>query len=276
MIVSIISAILIGIAIFIFLTKAIDWIKQKQQEMSKAKKPNLANRFLKLSPKHQMIVIMSIAFLIVFIVSQKIVFAIIASAAVAYFKWSSQKKKEKKLAALIDSQVIESLTTIKAAILAGQSLQNAIVVTTNDLKEPIKSDFERISNELIMGMDFDTVLIEASKKARSKEFRFMIDTINLSKDTGASLSGIFDRIIESTTQRIVLQGKVTALTSQGKLSGTVVSFIPFVVLALMYLMQPDMVKVLFNTLIGNILLLLVVVMVVVGSFVIRKISEVEL
>jgi tight adherence protein B len=276
MLISIISSIILGIAAFTFIYGTVKWLDMKQKEAVQAKKGSFKDRFLSLPPKRQAFIIMLIIFLAVLLISSKVVFAIIASAAFMYFQWNSQKKKNKKLAALIDNQVIEALTTIKSAILAGQSLQNAIITTSHELKEPIKSDFERISDELILGVDFDIVLLSASQKARSKEFRFMIDTIRLSKDTGASLSGIFDRIIESTTQRITLQGKVASLTAQGKLSGSVVSFIPFVVLFLMYFMQPELVKVLFNTLLGNILLLIVVIMIVIGSFIIRKMTEVEL
>ncbi|MDR3243349.1 MAG: hypothetical protein LBT79_01230, partial [Elusimicrobiota bacterium] len=195
MLVSIISSIILGIAVFMFIQGTIKWLDVKQKEAVQAKKGSFKDRFLSLPPKRQMFIIVLVIFLIVLLISSKIIFAVIASAAFAYFQWNSQKKKDKKLSTLIDSQVIESLTTIKSAILAGQSLQNAIITTAHELKEPIKSDFERISDELVLGVDFDIVLLSASQKARSKEFRFMIDTIRLSKDTGASLSGIFDRII---------------------------------------------------------------------------------
>jgi tight adherence protein B len=247
-----------------------------QKSLEAKKRVSIKDRFLNLPPARRRIIIALLVFLIVFLISTNFIFALVASALFLYFDWNSRKKKDKKTAALIDSQVIESLTTIKSSILAGQSLQNAIVATANDLKEPIRSDFVQIADELVLGVDFDMVLLSAAKRAKSKEFRFMIDTIRLSKDTGASLSGIFDRIIDSTSQRVTMRGKVTALTAQGRMSGTIVSFIPFVVILIMYLMQPDMMKVLFTTFLGNLLLLVVVIMIVIGSLVIRKMTEVEL
>jgi tight adherence protein B len=102
-----------------------------------------------------------------------------------------------------------------------------------------------------------------------------MDTLKIAKDSGASLAGIFDRIIDAASQRVAAQAKVTALTAQGRMSGNIVSVIPFVVVAMMYAIEPDMMKSLFTTFAGNILLLITVIMVLIGSFVIRKITEID-
>ncbi|MDR3049892.1 MAG: type II secretion system F family protein [Elusimicrobiota bacterium] len=272
--ITIILSIVFGAAVFLFLYSIIKWSSQRAKESQE--RGSLKSRFLNLPPARRRTALTLFIFFTVFIVFTNFIFAAISSALYLFFDWNSRKKKDKQTAALIDSQVIESLTTIKSAVLAGQSLQNAIVMTSQELKEPIKRDFVQIADELVLGVDFDVVLAGASQRSKSKEFKFMIDTIRLSKDTGASLSGIFDRIIDSASQRIAMQGKVTALTAQGKMSGTVVSIIPFVIIGIMYLMQPDMTKILFTTVLGNLLLLIIVVMIVIGSLVIRKMTEVEL
>ncbi|MDR3244698.1 MAG: type II secretion system F family protein, partial [Elusimicrobiota bacterium] len=228
-------------------------------------------------PKSRQKLLISIAvFMMIFVFCQNIIFALMGLGLYIYAAWNIENKKKKKLSSLIDSQVIESLTIIKNAVLAGQSLQNAITTASQELQEPIKSEFGRISDELSFGVDFNQVLSNASQRAKSKEFQFMIDTIMISKDTGASLSGIFDRIIKSASQRINIQNKTAALTAQGKMSGTIVSLIPFLIIFIMYIMQPDMISVLFTTFAGNVLLLLVMIMILTGSFVIRKLTEIDI
>ena len=103
----------------------------------------------------------------------------------------------------------------------------------------------------------------------------MLNTIEISKDTGASLRDIFEQIIELVYKRIAAKSKIDALTSQGKLSGNIVSLVPFVIIFMMYLIEPDMIQPLFVTTSGNILLLIVVFMVTLGSFVIRKMTEID-
>jgi tight adherence protein B len=242
----------------------------------KGHRPSFKEQYAKLPPKRQRLVIAMIIFLSAFIILGNMIFAMIASCLYIYADWNIKDKKAKKLASLIDLQVIESLSIIKSSVLAGQSLQNAISVAAEELKEPIKSEFIHISEELALGMDFEKVLCSASDRAKSKEFKFMMDAIMLSKDSGASLSGIFEKIINSATQRISIKNKTNALSAQGKLSGTIVSCIPFLIIFIMYIMQPDMIGVLFTTIAGNILLLIVIIMILTGSFVIRKLTEIDL
>jgi tight adherence protein B len=229
----------------------------------------------KLSKNKKRLLISFIVFFICIVFLQNIIFALILSILYCYFDWYVQDKKVRKKSTLIDKQVIEALNIIKNTVRSGQSLQNAIVTAKNELKYPIKSEFEKISEKLVFGAGFDKVLEESSKTAISKEFKLMIDVIRLSKDSGASLTDIFDRISDSTVQRINVQSKISALTAQGRMSGNIVSFIPFVVIFMMYIIESEMMECLFVTLAGNILLLTVVVMVVTGSFVIRKMTEID-
>ncbi len=59
------------------------------------------------------------------------------------------------------------------------------------------------------------------------------------------------------------------------MSENIVSIIPFIVLFMMYAIESDMMKSLFVTLPGNILLLVEALMVLAGLFVIRKMTEID-
>jgi tight adherence protein B len=230
----------------------------------------------KLSQNKKRFLISFIIFICVGVLSQNIIFALIFCVLYCYFDWHIQDKNKRKRLALVDQQVMEALNIIKSSVMSGQSLQNAFIVAKNELKYPIKNEFIRISDKLAFGMNFDKVLEETSKNIVSKEFKFMIDIIRASKDTGGSLGSIFDRILDTVVQITNIQSQITALTAQGRMSGNIVSIIPFVVIFIMYTIEPEIIESLFVTLIGNILLLIVVVMVLSGSFIIRKMTEIEL
>ncbi|MDR3071256.1 MAG: type II secretion system F family protein [Endomicrobium sp.] len=238
------------------------------------KKRNFFN-FKNLSVKTKTLIISLIVFLFLLILIRNIIFVLIFYILYLYFNWYIKDKNERRYANLLDQQVIEALTVIKNIVQVGQSLQNAMIIAKHELKEPIKFEFEQISNSLSLGMDFGKVLEEISQKTKSKEFKLMLDTIRISKDTGASLKDIFDRIVDSTSKRITMQSKISTLTAQGRMSGNIVSAVPFIIIVMMYIIEPDMVKPLFATLSGNILLLIVVVMVLAGSFVMRKMMEID-
>ncbi|MDR3112749.1 MAG: type II secretion system F family protein [Endomicrobium sp.] len=264
-------------ALFFFVFCVVQTIKNKKTAQAKALQngEKKKTQFKDLPPFRKRLIIALIVFFTAALILQNIIFALIASVLYAYFNWYFANKKAKERSALIDKQVIEALTVIKNAVQSGQSLQTAISTAYEELKEPIKSEFLKMSDSLSLGVSFDKVLNDASASAPSKEFRLMTDTLKISKDSGASLAGIFDRIIETTSQRVAVQNKVNALTAQGRMSGNIVSVIPFAVIAMMYAIEPDMMISLFTTFAGNILLLITVIMVLAGSFAIRKITEID-
>ncbi|MDR2860586.1 MAG: type II secretion system F family protein [Elusimicrobiota bacterium] len=252
-----------------------DFIKKKIKERKQVK---LDPRFYKamtiLGGKKSAFIFMSICFFVL-LFSGNLIFVMITAVFYIYIVWNIRAKKIKQRQTLIDKQVVESLTTIKNAVLSGKSIQDAIMITAQDIKEPLKTEFMIMSKNLNLGVSINKVLQTASQNAPTKEFKLMIDTISIAAQSGASISGIFERITDSSSKRIALHEKINALTAQGKMSGNIVSAVPFLVILMMSLLQPDMMNALFNTFIGNVLLLIVVIMVLIGSFVIRKLTEVD-
>ncbi|MDR1942500.1 MAG: type II secretion system F family protein [Endomicrobium sp.] len=261
-------------AVFCFIFYAANLIANKKKSENNKENPSKIN-FKTLPALKKRFLFSFIIFFIISIIIQNLIFAFIAAVLYAYFDWYVQDRKLKKRMELIDKQVIEALTVIKNSVQSGQSIQAAMGIAYEELKEPVKSEFETISKNLALGVNFDEVLKKAAENSLSKEFRLMIDTIKLSKDSGSSLSGVFDRIIDATSQRISIQLKINALTAQGRMSGNIVSLMPFIVVLMMYLIDPDMIKSLFVTFVGNVLLLISVILVLTGSFVIRKMTEID-
>jgi tight adherence protein B len=77
-------------------------------------------------------------------------------------------------------------------------------------------------------------------------------------------------------ERKKIHGKIAALTAQGKASGIVMGCVPFILLAVLYFIQPSMMGLLFTTFLGNVMLCVVVIMITVGMVVINKIVSIDI
>ena len=69
--------------------------------------------------------------------------------------------------------------------------------------------------------------------------------------------------------------KTKALTAEGRLAGSILAALPFVITAVMLSTNPDYINVLFETETGQKMLWVAVVMLVIGILSIRKISKME-
>lgn len=85
---------------------------------------------------------------------RNIIFTIILCVSYLYFGWYIKDKNRRKLADLMDKQVIEALTVIKNTVQAWQSLQNTINLAKNELKNPIKLEFKKNVGRIGFGSEF--------------------------------------------------------------------------------------------------------------------------
>ncbi|MDD5102563.1 MAG: type II secretion system F family protein [Endomicrobiaceae bacterium] len=195
---------------------------------------------------------------------------------VIYFNWLYKKKQEQNYRKSVDKQIVESIRIFRNIILSGQSILQAIDAVSKQVKPPLSDEFRKIFERVSLGVGLDEALQESSLNIQSEQYKLFIDSVRISNITGAKLSDILDKIEKSITQRLVIYSKVEALTSQGKMSGNIISVVPFFIILFVYFIEPDMMSVLFTTLIGNIILFISIVMMLLGSFFMRKISEIDI
>ncbi len=205
-----------------------------------------------------------------------VIFSVMLGIVFVYFVWLFRKKKEQDYKKNIDKQIVESIRIFRNVILSGQSVLQAIDTVSVQIKQPLSGEFKRISDRVSLGIGIDEALRDSSLNIQSEQYKLFIDSVRVSNITGAKLSDILDKIEKSINQRLVIYAKVEALTSQGKMSGNIISVVPFFIVLFVYFAEPEMMGVLFTTLIGNIILFVSLLMMLLGSFFMRKISEIDI
>ena len=89
------------------------------------------------------------------------------------------------------------------------------------------------------------------------------------------MAEMFDTIAATIRERFRLEGKIKALTSQGKLQGWIVAALPLVLGLVMNWMRPDLMQPMFDHAFGYILVGIILFMEVLGILIIRKIVNIN-
>ncbi|OGS18639.1 MAG: hypothetical protein A2219_06245 [Elusimicrobia bacterium RIFOXYA2_FULL_50_26] len=218
----------------------------------------------------------SIVFLAAFVIIGKMIFALLCGGG---FYWAIGwhfNKKIKKMWSVFDEQLIEALGMIKNSVRAGQSLPQALENMVNNSKPPLSLEFAQMLQRSKLGVPVEDALKDMAAKIPSNDLRIMVTAINLSRETGGNMGEILLRLADTMRERKKIQGKIVALTAQGKASGMVMSVVPFILLGLLYAMEPGMMGLLFTTLLGNIMLAIAVTMIAIGTFIINKIVSIDI
>ncbi len=89
------------------------------------------------------------------------------------------------------------------------------------------------------------------------------------------MAEILDKIGRLVRERFQIRGQINALTGEGRLSGVVLLALPPVLMAVVYYLNPEYIKILFKYEMGQIMLFTATVMQIIGAFFIKKIVSIK-
>jgi tight adherence protein B len=169
----------------------------------------------------------------------------------------------------------QDLEIMASALRAGSSFTQAMQIAADDSGGLMAEEWRAVMREIQMGVPLAQALHHLEERRPCAEIRSLVTIVSILQETGGNMAGVFLTLAGTVRQEIAFQGKLRAMTAQGRLSGYLMSAIPFVILFALGLLTPDLIKPLFVTAVGWCMLAVVVVMVTMGSWMIKKIVTIE-
>lgn len=182
--------------------------------------------------------------------------------------WVSWKARKRIKA--FDNQLPDLLITVAASLKAGHSFRHAIQAVVDEGAEPAAKEFGRVLNETKLGRPMDEALSELSDRIASKNLSFVLTAVTIQRQIGGSLAGLFDMVAETVRQRQQFARKIKSLTATGRMSAYVLAGLPFCVALLISLISPAYMSPLWHTSTGHILVAFGLLMISVGSLILKK------
>ncbi|MEM1353603.1 MAG: type II secretion system F family protein [Planctomycetota bacterium] len=181
------------------------------------------------------------------------------------------KRREK-----LERQLVDGLTTLASGTRAGLNLVQSMQLIVDNYKGPMQQEFRQILSEYEMGLDLNLALRAASNRIGSMLYRLTFTAIEMHRVRGGDSSESMDRLAESIRDIQRLEGKLDAITSQGRLQALFMAAMPVVIIFMMFFLLPDHTRLLFTDPRGRIMLMVCVLMIAGGYFWIRKIMQVDI
>lgn len=182
------------------------------------------------------------------------------------------KKKRNKL---FIYQLPDTLSAIASSMKAGANLNKSLEIAAQRQPLPTSQEFGIIVRATQAGQELESALKELETRIPCQELSLMTSAITTSKKVGGNLADTLETLSETLREKAQIEGKIEALTASGKAQGWVVSLLPVGVGVALYFQQPDSMMKLFNTLWGNLTLLVIVVMMTTAVYFIRKIVNID-
>jgi tight adherence protein B len=185
-----------------------------------------------------------------------------------FISTSINRRKEK-----FKNQLVDVLVLISSSIRAGLSLPQAIEVVANEMAPPASVEFKRVKREVEIGLTLSQALINLSSRMQDDDLDIVVTAININIRAGGNLSKILDRIVETIRDRIRLLFETRALTSYARYTSLLLTFLPVVVAAIVYLISPNYFAPMIPPQASPIIVLIPVILILLGNLWLTRIGR---
>jgi tight adherence protein B len=179
-------------------------------------------------------------------------------------------KAHKRLQAF-ENQLPDLLIGVAASLKAGHSFKQALQAIVDDGAEPAAKEFNRVLTETRLGRPLDSSLSDMAERVGSKNLSFIVTAVAVQSQVGGSLASLFDMVADTVRNRQQFARKIKALTAMGRMSAYVLVALPFFLAGALALLNPGYMAPLFTTSTGHKMIMLSLVMMGVGSLLLKKI-----
>jgi len=185
-----------------------------------------------------------------------------------YFKRAGRLKK-------FASQLPDAMELVARALRAGHSLAAGMHVVAEEMPAPVSKEFGRVYEEQNLGIPLEEALNGMCVRVPNLDLKFFVTSVAIQRQTGGDLAEILDRIGHVIRERFKILGQVKALTAEGRLSGVVLIALPIGLFLMMMYMKPDYIELLWKDPMGVKMSIGAIVLMLIGSFAIKKIVDIK-
>lgn len=187
-----------------------------------------------------------------------------------YLKW----KQGQRLQEFVD-QFADALGVMANGVKSGQTVLQTLETIVEDFNDPLREEVAEVLQEIRMGYPMDESLLHWVARMPSEDLEIAVTALIVQRQTGGNISEILETLATTIRERNKLHKQISALTSQGRMSGVVMSLLPVGLFVAMYLIAPARMALLITHPIGLIFTALGLVMIGLGSYFIKRIVTIE-
>lgn len=172
-------------------------------------------------------------------------------------------------------QMVDALNLLSNGLRAGLSLPQAIGMVVDELPNPIAQEFNLILQQNKIGIPLEECFEDLNKRVPTEDNEMFVTSVNILRETGGNLAETFDTIAGVIRERVRLQQKIETYIAQGKFQGGMIFLMPFLMLLMFSISDPESVAPLFNTILGAIVLIVALGLDLIGGYLMWKVIQIK-
>lgn len=186
------------------------------------------------------------------------------------YAWMRKRRLRK-----FEEQLPDALMMLSGGLRAGVGLSSAISQLVAEAQPPLAQEFALMLREQRLGVTLEQSLNNLARRMPTQTTTLVVSAMRIASETGGGLAETLERTAHTIRSRLQMEGKIGALTAQGKLQAWVVGMLPMVLMLILNKMEPEAMSYLWHSRIGWGTLTVIAFFEFMGVYVIRKIIAID-
>lgn len=174
-----------------------------------------------------------------------------------------------------EHQLVDVLVLLTGAVRAGYSLSQSLDFVIQEMKAPASEEFRRVQYEVNLGLPLNQALTNLVHRMDNDDLYLLVTAININSQVGGNLVTMLRSVTNTVRERVRLFGEVRMLTAQQRFSSYVLTLIPFGIAAILFLLNPEYIKRLFEPGIWLCFPIGALISIILGNIVIQRMAKIE-
>ena len=175
----------------------------------------------------------------------------------------------------VNKQLMDALILLSNSLRSGMDIVQGFEMVSKDLLPPISDEFGLVVKNYRLGMPFEQALDGMVSRVDSRMLAYIVKAIIIQRQVGGNLPVIFARLVENIREESKLEEKLQAMTAQQRIQSIVVSVMPFIMMAVMFVFNPTQMISFYTSPVGMIIFLFCVVWIFIGMQVLKKLGDIR-
>ena len=214
-------------------------------------------------------------FLVVQLVVGRLVLALGAAAVLGYLPYAWLRRKRSVRTWKFEEQFPESIDLISRALKAGHTFQTGLSIVADEMEEPVRSEFRLLYEQQNFGMPVSDALRAFAERIPVLDAKFFATAVLTQRDAGGNLAEVLDNLAAVIRERFKVKRQVRVISAHGRITGVVLAGLPPSLAGAFMIVQPDHIRTLINDPLGMQMIYGALTLQLAGTFIIRKIINIE-
>ncbi len=174
-----------------------------------------------------------------------------------------------------DAVLPEAVDLMSRGLRAGHAISAVLEMVGKEVADPVGIEFRALHKECSLGLPLRDAMTNLVERMPRDDMRFLATAILLQKESGGNLVQILDKTSHVVRERARLRGQLRIYTAQGRITGWILGFAPFVMFGLISAVNHAYEKPLFTDPFGLKMVYGALALMFVGILIIRKIIDIK-